>query len=206
MDSNEIKVVVLTMVSIAVASIIVIIFQFKTFLVAADLAPNSEYAKNFGFLILIALFVERATAVLVSIQGSAKLIEAQNEFKLAQAKFYETRALREEKSSSVDATSIDKAITELGKKALVLKTVETEERFKASIPSVVIGFLIAGAGVHAVGLFLNNVAATTAKLTSLFHIADIVLTGLLIGGGAEGIRAIWRETAKAFDKNELLRR
>lgn len=222
---NRRKIPPLGLVLIALAAACIVVALGAVESIGAGDISTTGFADKFGFLVLISLFVERATAVLISISGKDELVEAKNKLFAANLRLKEARARAERQPSQVGDPSevqdseVNTHIDEVVRFKLELDKKYQEEDFKASIPSVALGVLVAVAGVGAMGLFLDaNVftceaadeickkvtgACTEAKAlcqalnsgelsAKIFRVVDIVLTGLLIGGGSVGIRGIWR--------------
>lgn len=166
--------------------------------IPANKISTTGFANKFGFLVLIALFVERATAVVMSIGNNEKLLEAKSKFFAANLRLKEARAQAERQPpkdappSGTQTLGLEAQISEVAECKLELEKKYREEDFKASLPSVIFGFLVAVAGVGALALFLEPDPLTKPHAKVAFRVVDVVLTGLLIGGGSVGIKAIWR--------------
>lgn len=66
---------------------------------------------------------------------------------------------------------------------------------------VAMGIVVSAVGVRAFGLFVHpdQIAALTGLHARLFTTVDVVITGLAIGGGAEGIHKVVKVFTSFFD-------
>jgi len=159
--------------------------------IPGDKLNLEDIPTKFGFLVLMALFVERVTAIYLSIftdqkkrrQARARVISARVDLEDA-VSFVKERVIppQHDYLEAAQCCYYDS----LSERA----EIRNEEDFKATIPSVILGMIIAFAGVHALEFFIDETFYQDANEILLF--VDVALTGLLLGGGAQGIREIWR--------------
>jgi hypothetical protein len=158
----------------AALGIILIILAVHPELVSFSANNVGDYISMMTPLFFIALFVERALEVFLTVwrgPGSEQL-----QLQLRQLK---TQAKGE-------------LVRELQAKEGELQTFKSKTRNIAYASSVSVGLVISALGIRAIQMFLDADAfAEIPDLQrTLFQIADVIITGALIGGGSDGIHQI----------------
>ena len=138
-----------------------------------------EVASDFAPLVLVALFIERALEVFLTPWRAGEADRLETEFKRAEAKAKEPRA-----SSEAQAEAIE------GEQKLV--GYRSETRRIAFATGIVAGVVISAIGVRGLEIFVDAVVfdGLAAFQRNAFRVSDVVLTGALLGGGADGIHKI----------------
>jgi|GEM_PF-5951202 hypothetical protein len=163
---------------------------------ASKLDP-STFGKTFGLLILMALFVERATEVLVNMRRGEGRAQIDASVQKAQADLDQARQNAEQDATK--SGEIQPAIDALAAQEEQLGLFKKQTNVEASIPSVILGLLIALAGVRSIGMFVEISDNIETNQKILLLLVDIYLTGFLIGGGSDGIHKILNAFIKYFN-------
>lgn len=132
-----------------------------------------EILRDVMILVLIALFMERALEVFMTIWRGGTADELQIKVDATR------RAL--EVAGAADVTTANSALKDAEAE---LGTHKDGSRKKAFVSSTILGLLISYLGVRSLALVVEygNMHGFTAL--------DIILTGLLLGGGADGLHKI----------------
>ncbi len=151
-----------------------------------------------GTLFLIALLVERSLEVIVTAwRGREAAVLRLVVLQRARQLVAEQRPANNQPVK----TQVDTAVNEL-------HTVETdEEKYKndtqrlAFIVAVVTGLLISFLGFRTLHRLVvaDSINALESWQRTLFNVMDVLLTGLVIGGGSEGIHKILQAVLNFFD-------
>lgn len=149
-------------------------------------------------LVIIALFVERASEVFISNARSAERNRREKPIKVFQKKL---DAIREEiKNIESDGEpkdarfqAIREMIPKLSENEREFEDFRSETRFIVMIFSVILATAIALAGVRALSpLIENELKVLHGYQWAIFQIVDILLTVSLISGGSTGLHKIIR--------------
>lgn len=163
---------------------------------ASKLDP-STFGKTFGLLILMALFVERATEVLVNMRRGEGRAKVDADVQKSQADLDQARQNAEQDATK--SGDVQPAIDALAVQQGQLTVFKKQTNVEASVPSVILGLLIVLAGVRSIGMFVDISVITDKNQQVLLLLVDIYLTGFLIGGGADGIHKILNAFIKYFN-------
>lgn len=128
-------------------------------------------------LILYALFVERTSEVFITVWRGKESDELT------------LRVQQEEENASVAKGSDKSKLHELQRG---LTKYKGESRDVAFVFSLILGILISLAGVRAMALFVDptSLEDLNSYQTGWFTVVDILVTGAMIGGGADGMHKI----------------
>ncbi len=157
----------------------------------------STFGKTFGLLILMAVFVERATEVLINMRRGETRAQIDASVQKAQADLDQAR--QDAEQDATKSGEVQPAINALAAQQEQLGLSKKQTNVEASIPSVILGLLIALAGVRSIGMFVDISDITDKNQQILLLLVDIYLTGFLIGGGADGIHKILNAFIKYFN-------
>lgn len=163
---------------------------------ASKLDP-STFGKTFGLLILMALFVERATEVLVNMRRGEGRAKVDADVQKSQADLDQARQNAEQDATK--SGDVQPAIDALAVQQGQLTVFKKQTNVEASVPSVILGLLIVLAGVRSIGMFVDISVITDKNQQVLLLLVDIYLTGFLIGGGADSIHKILNAFIKYFN-------
>lgn len=172
-------------------------------------ATASSVATQLLSLVFVALVIERAVEVVVNNRYGQEELVANRDIRLARAQVDAAdaaissemaRIATSGNSSQSDAalqvlrSKLDAANTKLletkRKAQPVLERIHIRKRGTATVASLSFGLLVAVAGVH---IFSNLVTAKPpagSLQLDIFLFADIVVTAMLLAGGADGIHQI----------------
>jgi len=133
--------------------------------------------KVFGGLFMVALMIERALEVIVSV-----LRDADAELLKLSVTAGATALQNAEKTTPPNQSNIDKLQTHLteAQKKLTAYRVDTKET--SYCISFVLGTLVSLVGVRGLNALLQN-----APTSGLFTLVDVVVTGAVLAGGSDGI-------------------
>lgn len=174
--ARDIKIVLALLLATAVLALVLAVAGAPQLLVFRPLDGVGELAQRLTPLFVIALFVERALEVFVTAwRAPAERV---------------MRAMRR---------------TELGKltpeETSTLIQYKSDTQRVAFVAGIVLGIIISAIGVRALALFLTpeQVAALTGWQRTLLATVDVLITGAVIGGGADGIHKIVNMFTTFFD-------
>lgn len=191
----------LTFLAAALASLIVFILWFSIIVIQPDLNHAIKWKTfnetNIGALISTLLFIslasQSALEVFVSNFRQFKRLCLKESFERQQLFVID---LKDRIKRLKDATEIEiqnnKLIyieKERDKAKVKLDKYRTNTRKMISVISLVIGFLIASAGVRVLQPFVDKLELSNLQ-TNFFHALDIILTASIIAGGSGGINRL----------------
>lgn len=158
--------------------ILIVVFKWKPLSVPVNNDFPDIVQKLLG-LALIALIIERALEVFMTTWRGGEADRIKEEVQLA-------REIHEKPKASASATKI------LVKAQTDLTAHSNQTRNRSFLLGSLIGITISLLGVRALEIVLNyqNLATSAPRQMNILVILDIVLTGLLLGGGADGIHKI----------------
>ncbi len=144
----------------------------------------TEFAQQFGPLILIALFIERALEVFLTPLRGGESDEKTEELKKKKELI--------EKKETAQATILEDERNDVKQKTLELTKYKAGTRQIAFVAALVLGILVSALGVRGLGLFVDPAAFAdlSAVQRNLFNAVDVLLTGALLGGGADGLHKL----------------
>jgi hypothetical protein len=143
----------------------------------------------FFSLILVALFIERVIEVFTKgwrAPDREELEHALENAKAAALKVFEPTSPATKASEEAALLAQDDAVQDAIEP---LRTYRANTRRIAFVGSAVLGLFAAMVGVRALELVFTA-PGSTAKSTDWFTALDVVVTGLLIAGGADGLHKI----------------
>jgi hypothetical protein len=166
-------------VGILVIGAVILVIRGTPSLVIFQVFTTGEFLQEIAPLLLVALFVERALEVFVTAWRGGETDTLRKEAAIADKAASEPNA---------DATAKDAAGT--CQKKLVQYKGET--RRIAFMAGIAIGTVIAAVGIRAFEIFVDAAHFETISSTqqSVFHIVDVIVTGAVIGGGADGLHKV----------------
>ena len=132
-------------------------------------------------LFLVSLFIERALEVFVTSWRG----EDTDKIELA-------IATTQDQMSKAKGQALADAEENLMARQLDLARYKSGTRRKAFVGGVLVGLIISALGVRALQLFVDPAAFATLTTAQqrLFTVADVLLTGGAIGGGADGMHKL----------------
>jgi len=153
---------------VLVATFQIAALQFYPFTVA-------EFLQLMTPLIMIALFIERAVEVFLTPLRAPQ----------AAAIVGKAKAIREQSKSADFATELSAAEAEV-------TAYKCQTQRIAFLTTFLLGVVVSGLGVRAIGMFLDPAAFGALSLThrQLFVVCDVVVTGALLGGGADALHKL----------------
>ncbi len=149
---------------------IVFIFWVNPGLVSFSNDNVADYVNMLAPLVLTALFIERGLEVILTVWRGPE----------SESKSLEIKHL---KSKSDDAAVVKE-------KELLQYKGETQK--KAFTASVCVGIVISALGIRALQMFVDADAfyELSDLQQNLFHVVDVIITGAMLGGGADGIHKV----------------
>jgi hypothetical protein len=170
---------------VVVVLVVIVIVLYPPDLVSFSDSNIADYMNLLAPLVLISLFIERALEVFLTVwrgPGSSK-----KELALKQSKSQPNMQL-----DSVHDKEDD------------LLDHKNHTQRLAFMASVILGVIISAMGIRALELFVD--ADAFAELHDfqrvLFQIVDVLITGALLGGGADGIHKIVSAFTTFMDKTK----
>lgn len=169
----------LLMVTLAAVAIVVLanprLIVFQPFTVA-------EFLADFAPLLLVALFIERALEVFLTA------------WRAEEADRLDT-ALAHAKARAAAAAAAAEAREAVEQREQDLKAYKAATRRLALSAGIALGVVVAAIGVRGLEIFvdpaeLGELGRTAPLQAAIFRTADAVLTGALLGGGADGIHKL----------------
>lgn len=160
-------------------------------------APGSLAFKNFGVtevgqllttLFVVALLAERALEIFVGTWRSPRAMELDLVVKAREATLAETQAQGDRGALNEAKKGLDEARRD------VLHYRCTTRQIALWV-GLLLGFLVSGVGVRALGTLIDPLGDWTGAQHAAFRLVDGLLTGGVIAGGSEGIHRL----ATVFD-------
>jgi hypothetical protein len=191
-SSGRVVLLILAAVTIAVA-VIAAVTKFQALgAQAKNFAGFGTLIVNFFTLIVVALFIERVVEVFTKAYRAPRREALERELAARTAAAVKkdppapdaTREIRVAHTALVAAAS-----DEVGTAEAALRDYRSATRVYAFFGSTVLGLLVALAGVRALALFVTP-PGPGAPESWLFVLLDVVITGFLLAGGAEGLHKI----------------
>jgi len=135
----------------------------------------ADFTQQLAPLVLIALFIERSLEVLITVWRGGRAGELQRDVE---------KSIALPESDQLRATKVQAAIDAFDRYKFVTQQI--------ALPSaLILGILISALGIRGLGNF-----ADLDKLTDhptqkyLFNVADVLLTGALVGGGSDFVHKV----------------
>lgn len=162
---------------LAIALCIVIIIWMNPSLIRFWPFTAAEVVQLIMPLLLLALFIERALEVFLTVwrAGGAAAIEL------------DVRRLRKLFEKDLTSHSVDLLSSESA-----LSAYKSETQKIAFICGITFGIIVSAFGVRSIELFVDPdiFHSLPAVQRSLFNIVDVILTGAVLGGGADGLHKL----------------
>jgi hypothetical protein len=135
---------------------------------------QQSFLGTMSWLFIVALFVERAVEVIISVLRDAGAAPLETQVDAAQKKIKEQARVTPGSVAYLD---------ELQRAQAALSTYRAGTKEIALCISFVLGLFVSLAGVRALDAIVNSVPSNNW----LFPIADILLTGAIVAGGSDGV-------------------
>ncbi len=187
---HRVVVVTQSTLLVAIACIVGLTLWFRITLVPFAAFSAADFVQLMMPLLLLSLFIERSTEVFLTAARSegAALIAT------------EIKRLRE-----LQKNEAPQAMSQLTTKQEEEVTYKAKTQRIAFLINFLLGTIVSALGVRAISMFvdpaaLNGLPTLHARLFAAF---DVMVTGTLLGGGADGLHKLvtlfttWMDTAKA---------
>jgi hypothetical protein len=174
--AREIKIALALLATIAVLSVGFAVVGGPQLLVFRPLEGAADLLQRLTPLLVIALFVERALEVFVTAW----------------------RAPQQRMMKAMRNTTLGKLTPEENAGLIQYKS---DTQRVAFVSGIVFGIVVSAIGVRALALFISpeEIAGFTGWQRPLFTAVDVLVTGAVIGGGADGIHKIVNLFTTFFD-------
>jgi hypothetical protein len=158
------------LVIVAAIGVVVLIYWLNPAVIQFKKYSAADFTQQLTPLVLIALFIERSLEVFITVWRGGKASELQRDIEKA-------KALPDNNATKAD--QVQNADDALTKYRFVTQQI--------ALPSaLVLGILIASLGVRGLGNFTDLDKLTDHDTQKyLFNVADVLLTGALMGGGSD---------------------
>jgi hypothetical protein len=163
------------LVIVAAVAAVVLVYWLNPGVIQFKKYSAADFTQQLAPLVLIALFIERSLEVFITVWRGGKASELQ-------------RAVEKAKALPDGPDKVDKVQT--ADDELAKYRFETQ---KIALPSaLILGILIASLGVRGLGNFadLDKLMDQHSTQRYLFNVADVLLTGALMGGGSDFMHKI----------------
>jgi hypothetical protein len=166
--------------------------------------PLTSLPSLFGYLILISLFVERVIEVILSSWRSGGADKLDRQINKLSQKIVNLN--NREDLDPGEKAKLKEAEETLGKVRDERTEYSSASRFASIWIGVVVGVIVALAGVRILGNLLDTSPLTDDIHKNLLIVVDVSLTGFVLAGGSEAINKIMKIynsfTTKVAEKNK----
>jgi len=166
--------------------------------------PLTSLPSLFGYLLLISLFVERVIEVILSSWRSGGADKLDNQ--IDQLKKVIAALEKPGEGNPVDKNALAVAVKKLEDLQVERTQYRAGSRFASIWIGVVVGAIVALAGVRILGNLLDASSLADGIHKNLFIVVDVLLTGLVLAGGSEAINKVMKIynsfTTKVAEKNK----
>lgn len=172
--------------------IFMVLLAFTLYYKISGLAMKPDFdifnlSQFFGFLILISLFVERATEFFLSLIRSAEA--DRQDRKISKLRSNLTNLIKTDPGNVQDR---EKLIDKIEDAQDDRTDYRAESRLIALWSGIIIGIFVSMAGVRILGYVFEVPSDTETMHFRIFILTDVLLTGSVLAGGSQAINKIMK--------------
>jgi len=172
--------------------IFVVLLAFTLYYKISGLAMKPDFdifnlSQFFGFLILISLFVERATEFFLSLMRSAEA--DRQDRKISKLRSNLANLIKTDPENVQDQ---EKLIDKIEDAQDDRTDYRAESRLIALWSGIIIGIFVSMAGVRILGYVFEVPSDTETMHFRIFILTDVLLTGSVLAGGSQAINKIMK--------------